>query len=223
MRSALFISFILATKLCLAQSVSSAEGKKDEVFTIVEEMPEYPGGIAALYKYLSGKMTYPKKAVEMNIGGKAFLKFIVEETGMVSNVQVVRSSGLAELDAEAERVVQTMEKWSPGKQQGKPVKVYYNLPISFVLNAPYHIFNAADQNEAYVRGWNNYLSGDMAGAVKAYQEAVGDVYAWYNLGVLYFQTDKKLSRQYFENVVANLKDEKSQYYVMSTRFLNSNF
>ena len=103
-----------------------------EVFTIVEEMPQYPGGIDALLKYVYANTVYPVIAKENNIQGRVIVKFCVTPTGGISQVSIFK--GVApELDKEAVRVVKTITSFKPGKQGGKPVPVWYILPINFKL------------------------------------------------------------------------------------------
>ena len=98
-------------------------------FTVVEQMPEFQGDMVA---YLSKQLIYPPLARDNNIQGKVFIQFVVNEDGSVSNAKVIRGIGSG-CDAEALRVVNSMPKWKPGKQNGKAVKVYYTLPIRFLL------------------------------------------------------------------------------------------
>lgn len=105
---------------------------EQEIFTIVEEQPSFPGGEASLFDYLRKNIVYPTIARESNIQGTVFVQFVVEPDGSVSNVKVLRGIG-GGCDEEAIRVVKNMPKWNPGKQRGKPVRVYFNLPIRFVL------------------------------------------------------------------------------------------
>ncbi len=106
-----------------------------EIFTIVEEMPEPPGGIQVFYKYVSTHVVYPQMAKEAGVSGKAFLKFVVETDGSISDVQVIKGvAGCPDCDKEAIRVVKSYpEKWKPGRQNGRPARVYYNLPIAFKI------------------------------------------------------------------------------------------
>lgn len=106
---------------------------EEEVFTVTEQMPEYPGGEEALMKYLSENIKYPEKAKEMKIEGKVFVSFVVQKDGKVADVVVLKGIG-GGCDEEAVRVVSAMPNWSPGYQKGKPVNVKYTLPISFVLH-----------------------------------------------------------------------------------------
>lgn len=104
----------------------------EEVFLIVEQMPQFPGGDAELRKYLATSVKYPVIAQENGIQGRVFVSFVVDKNGNVTNVRVARPFD-PNLDKEAVRVVQSMPKWSPGKQRGKAVKVSYTVPINFVL------------------------------------------------------------------------------------------
>jgi protein TonB len=103
-----------------------------EIFTVVESMPEYPGGMGALMKYLAENIKYPPLAKESGIQGRVFINFVVEPNGAISNVKVLRGIG-GGCDEEAVRVVSKMPNWKPGKQRGKAVRVSYNLPVKFTL------------------------------------------------------------------------------------------
>jgi TonB family protein len=102
------------------------------VFTIVEEMPEYIGGQKARIQHIADNIHYPAAAREMGIHGTVFVSFIVEADGSLSNIKTLRGIGYG-CDEEAMRVVRLMPKWNPGRQNGKNVRVLFNMPISFVL------------------------------------------------------------------------------------------
>ena len=109
------------------------EPQGDEVFTVVEKMPAFPGGDKARVKFLVGNVKYPEKARKNGISGTVFVSFIVEKDGSISNVELLR--GVNELlDNEALRVVKLMPSWEPGIQRGKPVRVQFHMPISFNLD-----------------------------------------------------------------------------------------
>lgn len=110
----------------------NAPPQADKVFTYVEQMPEFPGGQAAMMAYLSKHIQYPEEASKKGISGNVILKFVVTEKGDIEDVQVVRKVNPL-LDKEAIRVVKGMPKWKPGKQNGRAVKTMYNLPVRFVL------------------------------------------------------------------------------------------
>lgn len=105
----------------------------DEVFSTVEQMPSFPGGVNNLYKFLRENIQYPPYCRESDIQGKVFISFIVNKDGSLSDIQVQKSVYKA-LDDEALRIVRSMPNWQAGMQSGKPVRVKYNIPILFSLN-----------------------------------------------------------------------------------------
>ncbi len=105
---------------------------KEEVFRSVEQMPTFPGGDAALMKYLSSHIQYPTMAAENNVQGKVVVQFVVTKTGKVGEVKVVRSVD-KDLDREAVRVCKSLPNFVPGRQNGQPVSVWYTLPVTFKL------------------------------------------------------------------------------------------
>ena len=104
----------------------------EEIFTFVEEYPEFPGGDKALREYILNNIKYPEVARTSGITGTVYVQFVVEKDGSISDVKVVRGIG-GGCDEEAVRVVKSMPKWKPGKQRGQPVRVYFTLPIEFKL------------------------------------------------------------------------------------------
>ena len=103
-----------------------------QIFTVVEEQPSFPGGVSALFKYLTAEVKYPKIAQDNGIQGRVVTSFVVDKEGNIKQVKVERGVDPA-LDAEAIRVVEAMPKWIPGKQKGKAVAVRYVLPVQFRL------------------------------------------------------------------------------------------
>ncbi len=104
----------------------------NQVLMLVEEMPEFPGGMAALSAYVSQHLRYPKEARKQDIEGRVLVTFVVEKDGSISDVRVLRGIG-GGCDEEALRVVQQMPAWKPGQQGGKPVRVKFTLPMRFKL------------------------------------------------------------------------------------------
>ena len=102
------------------------------IFIAPEEMPEFPGGEAALLYFLGQNIRYPSIAAEVGIKGKVIVNFVVNKDGSISDAKIMRAVDPS-LDKEALRVVNSMPKWKPGKQSGKPVRVSYVVPINFVL------------------------------------------------------------------------------------------
>lgn len=105
---------------------------KDEAFAVVEQMPEFPGGMKELMSFLSKNIKYPKAAQENGIQGRVIVQFVVEKDGTPTEFKVMRSVDPA-LDAEALRVMQEMPKWKPGMQRGQVVRVKYTVPVTFRL------------------------------------------------------------------------------------------
>ena len=115
-----------------SDNTSDMKPDKNGVYQLVEEMPEFPGGMDAMMKYLSENIKYPEDAIEKNQAGRVFVSFVVGTDGSINEATILR--GVCEsIDKEALRVVNAMPKWTPGKVKGEPVKVEYNLPIVFKL------------------------------------------------------------------------------------------
>ncbi len=115
------------------QDVNIVEKPKEiEIFTVVEEAPEFIGGDEKLYEFLGDNMIYPQMARESGIQGIVYITFVVEPNGAITNVRVLRDIG-GGCGEEATRVVNAMPKWKAGKQRGKAVRVQFNLPVKFTL------------------------------------------------------------------------------------------
>ncbi|MCC8134313.1 MAG: energy transducer TonB [Tannerellaceae bacterium] len=112
--------------------VEEEEESARQIFTVVEEMPQFPGGDGELLKFISKSIKYPVIAQENGIQGRVVCSFVVNRDGSIVDAEVVRGVDPS-LDKEALRVINTMPKWTPGKQRGKPVRVKYTVPITFRL------------------------------------------------------------------------------------------
>ncbi|MGL5260995.1 MAG: energy transducer TonB [Bacteroides sp.] len=112
--------------------IKKEEPKEEEIFTIVEEMPEFPGGMAELMKYLGKNIKYPTIAQENGIQGRVVVAFVVNRDGSIVDPEVMRGVDPS-LDKEAIRVITSMPKWKPGKQRGQSVRVKYTVPVTFRL------------------------------------------------------------------------------------------
>ena len=108
------------------------ETNAEDVYDVVEIMPEYPGGSSALMKYLAENIKYPKTTAEKGIQGRVVVQFVVGRDGSISDTKIVRSIEES-LDNEALRVISAMPKWTPGKQKGETVRVKYTVPVAFKL------------------------------------------------------------------------------------------
>lgn len=122
-------TMIVQTDITIKAEVIEEE---PEVFLVVEQQPEFPGGMESLMKYLQNNIKYPQIAKENGVSGKVYVNFVVDDKGNITKIKVIRGVDPS-LDGEAVRVVEGMPRWKPGKQRGKAVYVSYNLPISFVL------------------------------------------------------------------------------------------
>lgn len=117
------------------EQTSNVEAEKkveDKVFDAVEQCPSFPGGEGAMFSYINNNLRYPQKAAENGVQGRVSVKFIVEKDGSISNVEVNRSVD-TDLDNEAIRVIKSMPKWNPAKQNGTEVRAYYHVPVVFRL------------------------------------------------------------------------------------------
>ena len=115
-------------KLVIAEAPQ--EEIADEVFTIVEVMPSYPGGNTKFYEYISKNLKYPRRALKANVEGKVIVQFLVAQNGDISEVEILKGIGF-DCDEEAVRVLQSSPRWIPGQHQGKNVKVKVTLPLTF--------------------------------------------------------------------------------------------
>ena len=128
--------FAVAAKSLEGHDSETRESKlakpDDKVYDVVEQMPSFPGGPAALLQYLNNNIRYPKVAEANGIQGRVTVQFVVEKDGSISGVKTMKSAEPS-LDHEAERIVKSMPKWNPGKSNGSPVRVKYFVPVVFRL------------------------------------------------------------------------------------------
>ena len=117
-----------------AQVTDESAPQSNKVYRSVDQMPQFPGGEAGLMRYLQSNINYPANAAKNNVEGRVVLQFVVKKDGQIGEVKIARSVD-PELDAEALRVVKSMPNFIPGRQDGKPVAVWYTLPISFKLQS----------------------------------------------------------------------------------------
>ena len=115
---------------------------KERVYQVVEQMPQFPGGQAAMMQFLQKSIRYPAEAREADAQGRSIVQFIVNSNGNINNAEIVKSSGNEALDKEALRVINSMPTWSPGTQGGKRVNTRLTLPIAFKINSPKKVSKA---------------------------------------------------------------------------------
>ena len=131
MKKLLFLSaFLFALSFgAFAQEEVKVE---EEVFVVVEEQAEFPGGMDSMFAYIHKNLKYPEQAKEKGIQGRVFVQFVIEKDGSISNVKILRGIG-GGCDEASVEMIKNMPKWKPAKQRGKPVRCQFNLPINFEL------------------------------------------------------------------------------------------
>ncbi|UFH54291.1 energy transducer TonB [Spirosoma sp. KNUC1025] len=132
MKTILFVCLLYGVTYLPAQAQGDSVANNRPIFTVVEQHPEFPGGIRKLGRYLEENLQYPEAARNAKLEGRVFVNFIVNDDGRITHVKALNKLGLG-TDEEAIRLVASMPNWIPGKQNGRPVNVFYNLPINFKL------------------------------------------------------------------------------------------
>lgn len=144
------LEFLLLLMLAAIIAIPGNAQNDEEVFYVVEEMPEFQGGEKAMRKYIADNIKYPEEAQKDNIEGKVFISFVVAKDGNVKDAFIER--GVApSIDKEALRVINSLPKWKPGKQRGETVNVKFTVPIQFKLNGENGIDEAAETEKVIFR------------------------------------------------------------------------
>ena len=120
-------------KAPVEQKTETPKSETDKVYAVAEIQPEFPGGMTECYNWISENMNYPNAAMEKGAQGRVIVNFIINEDGSVSDVRIAQGVD-PDLDKEALRIISKMPKWKPAKQNGKPVRCAFNLPLRFKLN-----------------------------------------------------------------------------------------
>ena len=145
-------TIVIADDLSIVKEVEEEEVREEEkIFTVVETQPQFPGGEDSLYSFITTHLRYPEVAKYNGIEGKVFLTFVIETDGSITNVKILRDIG-GGCGKEAKRVVEMMPKWIPGKQNGKPVRVQYNLPVTFELKEEESLIQTTEIPPLFPRG-----------------------------------------------------------------------
>lgn len=147
-------------------------GKENDIFQVVETMPEFPGGTEELINWLQKNLKYPAKAAENDVQGRVIVQFVIDQDGSITDPKVIRSVD-PYLDKEAIRVVKAMPKWKPGTQRGKPVRVKFTLPVQFRLDGGKVNKNNIQRTETPQRRNAAYSSRGGKGSIKSAFEALG--------------------------------------------------
>ena len=126
------IVMLVLAVLCSTSAMAQTVVEDDAIFVVAENAPEFPGGEDSLYAYIARNIVYPEAAKKEKIEGRVFVTFVIEKDGQVSSAKILRDIG-GGCGEEVLRVIRTMPKWKPGTQDGKPVRVQFNLPVAFEL------------------------------------------------------------------------------------------
>lgn len=154
--------------------------KTEKAFDVVEQMPQFPGGMGEMMKWIAINMRYPKEAMEAGIQGRVIVQFIVEKDGAISGAHTVKSVD-ASLDAEAIRVVSAMPAWTPGMQSGKAVRVKFTIPISFRLTGDGKPSEVKEANAAFEETNGLFFRGNGQDAMVVIDGVKKDVETLKNL------------------------------------------
>jgi len=177
-----------------------APNASNEVFTVVEEPPTFPGGAHALYAFLGNNIRYPEEARKAGIQGKVFVSFVVDTDGSIDRIRVLKGIGRG-CDEEAVRVTSIMPKWIPGKQNGRPVAVQYTLPINISLTATSNpTVSTSDRSITYSA--KDSIKVYQSGSVRIYSPAKfpqgGSISS-----ALIFLDDKEITEEEMKNIDPN--------------------
>ncbi len=133
MKKTALIALIMLLGFSLSKAQTATNEDKIYSFVAMENPPKFPGGMAKFYKFISQNIKYPDQAKKDSIQGNVFISFVIEKNGSLTNIKVDRKLGYG-TDEEAIRVLKLSPNWEPGTQDGKPVRVKYNIPIRFNLD-----------------------------------------------------------------------------------------
>jgi TonB family protein len=193
----IFSSLLLLSLTVFAQTDSIQEAP----LTIVEKMPKFPGGDQKMMEFIQKNIHYPQKDKELGIQGTTYITFVVEKDGKLTNVKVLRGIPCGEAsDLEAVRVITSMPSWEAGTQNGRAVRVQYNLPIKFTLyKSP--VYDCAHAKEIGKQVTDHYNAGvkysennEFEKAISEFSEVLNinptDIDALYNRGIMYIKIGK---------------------------------
>ncbi len=157
------VAYGLTTDEVKTENETQKTTKEEGVFTVVEQNPMFPGGLSELGKYIGKNIRYPAAAQRANVQGKVFVQFVVGKDGDIRDPRIVKGIGFG-CDEEALRVTLNMPRWNPGKQNGKPVAVQYNLPILFMLEKQTSVSTNGDKSPEFpggMRALQQYIASNL--------------------------------------------------------------
>lgn len=138
----------------------------EKIYTKVQEMPEYPGGHKGIIEYLESNLRYPALAKEKKLSGSVLVRFIIDTSGMVKKSWVLKGLGFG-CDEEAMRLINSMPRWKPGKDSGKVVSLYYNLPVRFSIKN-----DSVSDLAAFNQAMKHMQKSEYAESIKSFTEAL---------------------------------------------------
>ncbi len=173
-------------------SAQTAHDEK-EIFRVVEQQAEFPGGIGEMGKFIQNKIIYPADAKENGVVGQPIIKFVVNEDGKITNAIIKQTSGNYLLDQEALRIISVMPNWQPAKMGLKPVKCYFTMPIAFNIDGKLAKQKKQQHNlsiEIYESGMKDFQSKNFLAAKDKFRQTymLNNKFenALYNLGIVYY-------------------------------------
>lgn len=187
LKKLLFLNLIIIVTIRHSFSQAPVE---DKIFTIVEEMPQFPGGDSALKRYIQTNIRYPDKAREHSITGTVYVSFLVDKDGNIQDPKLLRGIG-GGCDEEALKVISSMPAWLPGKQNGRAVIVQYNIPIKFNVeksNTNQLASNNSHFRKFYDQGIKYFEEKEYEKAIESFTSVIAniqDIDSYYNRGTCY--------------------------------------
>lgn len=205
----------------------TAGAQSDEPLAIADSMPKFPGGVMELGKHIQRNFIVPGEVRETTKSAKAFVKFVVDENGKVTNPVIVKSSNNEEFDKEAIRAISVMPKWDPGIDKGKPVKVYMTVPVSWknggTVSASSEIFSTHPETKEHTKAMEYYREGHKLDQNEKFQEALekfdqalavesGNIYALYDKAKMHrLLGDKIKACEVWNNMISkNIRKEEAE-------------
>lgn len=225
-------TLLLVTILFFTFNFAYSQNNSDTIYSIVENMPQFPGGETAMLNFVAKNVRYPHKAFTNNITGTIYISFIVGADGKVRDIELLRGIG-GGCDEEGLRVVGLFPDWTPGQKDGKAVSVQYNLPIRFSLNkeytpAPVYQPNILASKKYYNKGLKSFNEKNYDDAIENFTNAINqdvtDVDSYYNRAASYkkagknteacndWQTAKRLGDTLAHQLLVKYCDVKVEFY-----------
>jgi len=184
--------FISASFLSMGQSTTQNGGTKPDslVFTVVEKMPQYPGGDDARLKFLADNIQYPKEAKETGISGTVYVTFVIDTKGLLTDAKIMRGIG-GGCDEEVLRILALMPPWEPGTQEGKPVRVQFTMPVRFTLDGGGSFMGENGENRLQTFFYWGFSGVDFESPAAVQPESVLRVTAFPNIEIRYNVIQRK--------------------------------